>query len=162
MYRHLLCRYVSAYDVSQLESTDRLPVTGKLKMKLARYGVLTAVAAIALIMSANAVMWLISPLSAAEGIKMPLLTGDALSSQMDIAAFFLGCAIFTVLALFTRRKEWFWATAILLLGAAAFRTVAWLLHGASLLVDLIAIEFLMGSVLLLACKVLANEPDQSR
>ncbi len=131
-------------------------------MKLGRLVLLALVALIALVMAGNAALWLVAPARAAEAISMPLLSGAALSSQMDIAAFFLCAATFTVLGLITRERPWFLASALLLLAAAAYRTASFLLHGAPFLADMVAIEIVMGSILIIASRVLAQRPDHSR
>lgn len=116
--------------------------------------VLTALVALA--MGANAFLWLFRPTRAAEILKMPLLTGDALSSQMDIGALFLAMTTFTVAGLVRRRPEWFVATATLFLGAAFYRTAAWLMHGATFLPDMVVPELAMGSLLLAASRYLTT------
>ena len=121
-----------------------------------RIVLLTLVSLIAAVMAVNALLWLLVPATAAELLKMPLLSGEALSSQMDIGAFFLGVASFMVLGLVTRRPEWLRAAAILFFGAAVYRTVSWLIHGAALLPDMIIPELLMGSLLVIASRVLAR------
>lgn len=126
-------------------------------MSVLRCGLIAVVGVIGVIMLLNAALWVFAPARAAEAIRMPLLTGDALSTQMDIAAFFLGNSIFILLALLSRRTEWFLAPCILLFGAAAFRFLAWLLHGANLLGDMIAFELGMGVVLLIASRTLASK-----
>lgn len=130
-------------------------------MKLGRSVLLGLVAIIALVMAANATLWLIVPARAAEALAMPLLAGAALSSQMDIAAFFLGAATFTILGLITRDGPWFLAAALLLGSAAAFRTVAFLFHGATFPADLVAIEIVMSSILIIASRALVKRSDTS-
>lgn len=126
-------------------------------MKVGRSVLLGLVALIALIMAGNAALWLFAPARAAEALKMPLLTGPALSSQMDIGAFFLAAACFIVTALVTRERPWFIAAAVPLLGAAGYRTAAFLFHGAPFLADMVAIEVVMGAILIIASRVLARE-----
>lgn len=131
-------------------------------MKIGRSVLLGLVAIIALVMAANAALWLLVPARAAEALAMPLLTGAALSSQMDIAAFFLAAATFTVLGLITRNPPWFVAAAVLLGGAAAFRTVAFLFHGATFAADMVGIEIVMSSILVIAARVLVRRSDIRR
>lgn len=126
-------------------------------MKVVRSVLLGLVALIALLMAGNAALWLFVPARAAEALKMPLLTGPALSSQMDIGAFFLAAACFIGLALITRERPWFIAAAVPLLGAAAYRTAAFLFHGAPFLADMVAIEVVMGAILIVASRVLGRE-----
>lgn len=128
-------------------------------MNVVRSVLLGLVAVIALLMAGNGALWLFVPARAAEALSMPLLTGAALSSQMDIGAFFLAAATFIVLALVTRERPWFIAAAVPLLGAAAYRTAAFLLHGAPFLADMVGIEIAMGSILITASRVLGRESN---
>ena len=81
-------------------------------MNARRSIMLGLVALVALLMTANAALWLVLPARAAAALAMPLLTGPALSSQMDIGAFFLAVATFIVMALITRERPWFIAAAV--------------------------------------------------
>ncbi|MCL9998606.1 MAG: hypothetical protein NBV68_04440 [Erythrobacter sp.] len=128
-----------------------------MRMQVGRSVLLGLVAVIALLMAGNAALWLLVPERAAEALKMPLLTGPALSSQMDIGAFFLAAACFIGLALITRERPWFIAAAVPLLGAAAYRTAAFLFHGAPFLADMVGIEISMGAILIIASRVLGRE-----
>lgn len=125
-------------------------------MQVLRSILLVLVAIIALFMGANAALWLIVPARAARILEMPLLTGAGLSSQMDIAALFLGAATFALLGLLTRERPWFIAAAVLVLGAAAFRTSAFLFHGADFLAHMVAAEVVMGAILITASRVLGR------
>lgn len=131
-------------------------------MKVGRLVLLALVAIIGLLMAANAALWLLDPARAADALAMPLLTGTGLSSQMDIGAFFMGAATFTALALTTRERPWFIAAAVLLLGAAAYRSAAFMIHGAPFLADMVGIEIVMGSILIIASRVLGRRPDANR
>ena len=125
-------------------------------MQVGRSVLLGLVAIIALFMGANAALWLIVPARAAKVLEMPLLTGSGLSSQMDIGALFMGAAIFAIMALITRERPWFIAAAVLILGAAGYRTNAFLFHGASFLAHMVAIEIVIGTVLITASRVLGR------
>ena len=125
-------------------------------MQVGRSVLLGLVALTALLTAGNAALWLIIPARAAEALKMPLLTGAALSTQMDIGAFFLGGAIFTVMALTTRERPWFIAAAVLVLGAAFYRTAAFAFHGAPFLADMVGVEVAMGTIMIIASRVLGR------
>lgn len=125
-------------------------------MKLGRAVLTGLVGLIALLMGTNAALWLLVPARAAEVLAMPLLTGPALSSQMDIGAFFMAGALFVSLALVTRERTWFLAAALPVLGAAAYRTTAFALHGAPFLADKVGIEIAMGVILIIAARVLGR------
>ena len=124
------------------------------------YAVLVAL--IALFMGANAAMWALRPGRAAELLRMPLLDGDALSSQMDIGAFFFAASLFAVLGVLTRKSQWLVAGAIMVWGAATYRTIAYLLHDASFLGAFVALEVFMGTILILASRAIAGPSDQNQ
>lgn len=126
-------------------------------MHMGRSVLLALVGVIALFMATNAALWLIVPARAARVLEMPLLTGAGLSSQMDIGALFLGAATSTMLALITRERPWFIAAAVLILGAAAYRTNAFLFHGAAFLARMVAIEIVIGTILIIASRVLGRD-----
>ena len=130
-------------------------------MQVGRSVLLGLVAVIALFMGTNAALWLLVPERAAKVLEMPLLTGAALSSQMDIGAFFMSAATFAALALFTRERPWFVAAAVMLLGAAAYRTLAFLSHGAPFLAHMVGIEIVMGSILIIASRVLGRGSESN-
>lgn len=115
-------------------------------------------ALIALVMGTNALLWLLVPARAAEVLAMPLLTGPAMSIQMDIGSSFMAGAVFATLALVRRERTWFIATALPVLGAAAYRSSASALHGAPFLADKVGIEIAMGVILIIAARVLGREP----
>ena len=125
-------------------------------MKVGRLVGLGLVALIALFMGLNAGLWLIVPARAAKVREMPLLTGSGLSSQMDIGAFFMSAATFAALALFTRDRPWFIAAAVMVLGAAAYRSAAFLFHGAPFLAHMVGIEIVMGAILITASRILGR------
>ncbi len=99
----------------------------------------------------------VAPAVAAKGLAMPLLEGAARSSQIgDVGALFLGIGLMMLTALVTRERTWFVAPAILLLLIAVLRILAWLFHGAALMVPMIIPELVIGALLLLAAKKLAR------
>lgn len=103
--------------------------------------------------------WAIDPAGAAESLAMPLLEGLALSSQIaDTGAFFLGMGLMILTALVTANKAWFYAPALMLAAAAVYRIIAWILHGAAFAPDMIAIEIIVASLLLIASKLLVAKP----
>ncbi len=93
----------------------------------------------------------VAPAGAAKGLAMPLLDGAARSSQIgDIGALFLGMGLMILTALVTRERTWFVAPAVLLLLVAVLRILAWLFHGAALMMPMIVPELVIGGLLLLA------------
>lgn len=100
----------------------------------------------------------VAPAGAAKGLAMPLLDGAARSSQVgDVGALFLGMGLMILTALVTLERTWFIAPAILLLLVAVLRVLAWLFHGAALMIPMIVPEIVIGGLLLLASNKLARE-----
>ncbi|MEZ4278522.1 MAG: hypothetical protein R3F21_02755 [Myxococcota bacterium] len=88
-----------------------------------------------------AFQWLVTPGDAANALDLPLLSGAARSTQIgDTGAFFLGVGASFVLGAVRLERQWFQAAALLVGGAAFYRTVAWAMHGAPLPIDKIGIE----------------------
>jgi len=95
--------------------------------------------------------WVVFPKGAADAQLMPLLQGTGLSSQIaDLGALFLGMGLMITLFLITARCTWLYAPALLLFMIAAFRIIAWLLHGAALIPPMIVVEIVIGCLLLFA------------
>ena len=99
----------------------------------------------------------VAPAGAAKGLAMPLLDGAARSSQIgDVGALFLGMGLMILTAHVTLERTWFVAPAILLLLVAVLRVLAWLFHGAALMMPMIVPEIVIGGLLLLASTKLAE------
>ncbi len=106
---------------------------------------------VGLFMGVMAVNWIVSPASAAEGLGMPFLDGMARSSQVgDFTSFFVCVSAFALLGAWQRSTSWVSASAALLVCAAAFRTLAWLLHGAEFATASIVAEIVMSTLLIYA------------
>jgi hypothetical protein len=102
--------------------------------------------------------WAVDPAAAAESLGMPLLDGLGRSSQMaDTGALFIAMGLMILSGLLTGRKTWFYAPALMLFLAAALRLIAWLIHGAAFAPDLIAVEIVVGSLLLISSQKLADK-----
>ena len=100
------------------------------------------------LMGIQAVGWLVDPKGAAEGLGMPLLDGVARSTQIgDMTAFFTGLCVMVLLGAIRKNATWLAAAAIVLGGAAIFRTTAWMLHGADLAMQFIVPELVLTAVL---------------
>lgn len=98
-----------------------------------------------------AVQWLFSPAEAAQGLDLPLLSGDARSTQIgDTGAFFLGAGAAYLLGAIRLERVWFLSAALLVGGAAAYRTAAWALHDAPFATDKIAVELFSLAIAALA------------
>ncbi|WP_339676530.1 hypothetical protein [uncultured Zhongshania sp.] len=102
--------------------------------------------------------WAVDPAAAAESLGMPLLDGLGRSSQMaDTGALFIAMGLMILSGLLTGTKTWFYAPALMLFLAAALRLIAWLIHGAAFAPDLIAVEIVVGSLLLISSHKLADK-----
>lgn len=108
-------------------------------------------------------MWLFAPGFISGMMRMGLLTGDGLTTQIgDLASFFLALGGCIAMAVRTARPAWLYPAAMLLGFAAAGRLIAWLLHGAGLTLDMILFEVVAASLLLfVAGKMTAAEGRQS-
>jgi uncharacterized membrane protein len=116
------------------------------------------VALLALGFASIGLRWLVAPEGVAVEFGMILMEGLGLSSQIgDLGAFFLSLAIFILLALTSGRRFWYYPPIILLGLTAIMRTMAWMFHGASLAVDMIAVEIIACVVLYLGSARLADE-----
>ena len=103
-------------------------------------------------------MWLTAPSSAAGALGMPLLDGVGRSTQIaDLAVFFLAMGLMILLAAASSQGRWFQVPALMLLGAGFFRVLAWLIHDAALAVEPIALEVVVGCLLLVASSRLAKQ-----
>jgi len=95
--------------------------------------------------------WLVDPAGMAAQLGMPLLDGLGRSTQIsDLGAFFLVIGAMMLLGIFSQRREWFLAPAMLLGCAAIFRLLSWLLHDAALAIPQLAVEVVVAGVLLFA------------
>jgi hypothetical protein len=95
--------------------------------------------------------WLVDPAGAAGDMDMELLDGIGRSTQIgDLATFFLALGMMILVGLITSQRRWFHVPALMLLGAAIFRVLAWLLHDAALAGQLIAVELVVACLLLVA------------
>ncbi len=100
------------------------------------------------LMGIQAIGWLVDPKGAAEGLGMPLLDGVARSTQIgDMTAFFTGLCVMVLLGAIRKNATWLAAAAIVLGGAAIFRTTAWMFHGADLATQFIVPELVLTAVL---------------
>ena len=116
------------------------------------------VALLALVFASIGLRWLVAPEGVTTEFGMALMTGLGLSSQIgDLGAFFLSLAIFILLALTTGRRIWYYPAIILLGLTAIMRTMAWLFHGASFAVDMIAVEIIACVIFYLGSRRLADK-----
>jgi len=86
--------------------------------------------------------WLVDPALAASVVMMPLLVdGVGLSSQIgDIGGLFLAMGLMILFALTSGNGEWLKPVALLLTCIAFYRLVAFFVHAADLVPQMIVIE----------------------
>ncbi|MEH6588743.1 MAG: hypothetical protein V7746_00720 [Halioglobus sp.] len=101
--------------------------------------------------------WLLVPSRVAAELGMPLLDGLGGSTQIgDLGAFFLCGGLIVIIGLVTQKREWFYAAALLLAGAAFFRTASWVLHDMPFATPQVAIEVILTVLMLFAASRLAK------
>ena len=123
-------------------------------MKLVLRGVLGL---FALLFVSYGVRWMAFPGGIAPDFGLQLGDGLGLSSLLgDLGAFFLTLGLCLGAGLLTGRRLWFYPPAMLLLFAALGRILAWLLHGAAFAVPMIAVELLVGGLILLGARTLVE------
>ena len=104
------------------------------------------------------VRWLVAPAGVAPDFGLTLSDGIGLSSQIgNMAGFFLLLGSCMLIALISRHRSWYYPPMMLLAITALGRTVAWLLHDATLAVSQIMTEVVMAIFLLLASRRLPKE-----
>lgn len=112
----------------------------------------------AILMVLLGVRWLVDPAGVAPQFGFPLLTGLGLSSQVgDMAAFFLTAGLCMLLGVVLREPIWFYPPMMLFLLAASGRMIAWLVHGASLALQMIAVEIITSTILIVAARRLGTK-----
>ncbi|MBU2643178.1 hypothetical protein KKI24_00600 [bacterium] len=89
--------------------------------------------------------WLVSPEAAASTLMMPLLRGAALSSQIgDIGGLFLAMGLLVTGAVVSRKGDWLLSVSILLACVAIFRILAYSIHGAALVRQMVVLEIVLS------------------
>ena len=102
--------------------------------------------------------WLVAPAGVAPMFGLTLDQGVGLSSQVgDMSAFFLTLASCMLIALISGRRSWYYPAIMLLSITAVGRVLAWLVHDATLALDLIAPEVIVSIILLVASRRLPEE-----
>ena len=106
---------------------------------------------VGLLMLAITFGWITDPASAAARLGMPLVDGIGRSTQIgDFTAFFAAVAGFSLYGAWKENPHWLRSAAIILLLAAVFRTISWLMHGAVFAIQQIIVEVVLTSMLLFA------------
>lgn len=111
----------------------------------------------ALLFVVTGIRWLVAPAGVAPQFGLTLGEGVALSSQVgDMAGFFLTLGACMLIALISGRRSWYYPAIMLLSITAIGRILAWLVHDATLALDLIGPEVLVSIILLLASRRLSE------
>jgi len=105
----------------------------------------------------NGLTWLVDPDLAAANVMMPLLDdGVGLSTQIsNTGGLFLAMGLMILYALSSRNGQWLKSVALLLVCIAFYRSVAFLVHDADLLLQMIMIELVLAAWLYIASTRLA-------
>ncbi len=107
----------------------------------------------AILFMVTGLRWLVAPAGVAPTFGLTLDQGVGLSSQVgDMSAFFLTLASCMLIALISGRRSWYYPAIMLLSITATGRTLAWLVHDATLALDLIAPEVIVSIILLVASR----------
>lgn len=107
----------------------------------------------ALLFLVTGMRWLVAPAGVAPEFGLTLGEGVGLSSQVgDMTGFFLTLGSCMLIALISGRRTWYYPAIMLLAITAVGRVVAWLVHDATLALDLIAPEVIVALILLVASR----------
>ena len=99
----------------------------------------------------NGLQWIISPANVAASLRMPMLEGVGLSTQIgDLGSFFITVGAMTLIGAITTTRHWFYAPSMLLLVAALYRTLSTILYGAPFVMSAILVEVVVGLFLIFA------------
>jgi hypothetical protein len=97
------------------------------------------------------IRWLIDPAANAAEFGMPLLDGLGRSTQIgDLGAFFTAGGVMVLIGVFSQKREWLLAPAMLLGFTAVFRVLAWLVQDAAFATEQIAVEVILTALLVFA------------
>ena len=106
---------------------------------------------IGVFMLLQAFLWLIDPLSAAQGLSMSLLEGEGGNTQIgDFTSFFFTAGLMATIGAYRSEHLWLYTTISLLGSAAIFRISAGLFHGTDFLTSAIAFEIIASILLLIS------------
>lgn len=116
------------------------------------------VALLAILFMVMGFRWLIDPRGIAPEFGFTLADGLGRSSQVgDMFGYFLTMAICMLLALVTGRRIWYYPPIMMLSLTAIARVLAWVMHDATLALQMISVEVVTAIILLVASRRLAND-----
>ena len=100
--------------------------------------------------------WIVVPENAASTMMMPFLSGAGLSSQIgDIGGLFLAMGLLVMIAVTTRKGEYLFSVALLLTCIGTYRLLAFTLHGATLIVQMVVFEIGLAAWFYIASRKLS-------
>ena len=104
-------------------------------------------------------LWVISPYEAGANFGiLEISEGLGRSSLIgDVGSYFFCIGLMIILAAYTLRSIWFYATAMLLGVTALFRVISWAAHDATFATQFIIIEILLITLLLVTSKRMSNQ-----
>lgn len=104
---------------------------------------------VGLILAIMGLRWLLMPGSAAAGLYLELPDDPMAMSTLigDFSAFFLAGAAMCFMGALRQQANWNYACALLIGGAALFRFLAFLMHGAGLPYELLVVEVVTATLL---------------
>ena len=104
---------------------------------------------VALLMAVSAAGWIVDPATAAANLGMQYLDGAGRSTQVgDFTAFFVTAAGLSAYGAYRCEAAWLAGPICLLGGAAVFRTLSYLAHGADFVTVTIIVEVVLTALLL--------------
>ena len=86
----------------------------------------------------------------ADGVDMGTQAGDAASYFVALGAIMLTAAI-------TRKRIWFYTPAIVLSAVVVFRFLGWMLRGAPLVLERMALEAIFATIMIVAAFVAGED-----
>lgn len=107
--------------------------------------------------------WFVAPARIAPVLGLTLAEGKGLSSQVgDLGSFFLTAGTCMLFAAVKDKRFWLIPPLLLIAIAASGRVVAWAVHGASLAVDMLAVELPVCLLLYMASRESGRAPHPSQ
>ena len=86
----------------------------------------------------------------ADGVEMGTQVGDA-------ASYFVALGSIMLIAAITRKRIWFYTPAIMLGSVVLFRVLGWMLHGAQLAPERMALEATFATIMVVAAFVAGED-----
>ena len=86
----------------------------------------------------------------AEGMELGTQAGDA-------ASYFVALGTIMLIAAITRKRIWFYTPAILLSAVVVFRFLGWMLHGAPLVLERMALEATFATIMIVAAYIAGED-----